>query len=114
MVLIALAFSALLGSMSLVVWRQSRALEILRDLHASRVERAIVEAEGLAQVRDDDALARWVEEVVASSPGEAERFRGGEAKLMGFFVGQAMRRTGGRANPEVLKELLHARLSAHS
>jgi len=42
---IALAFATLLGSMSLVVWRQSRALEILRDLHASRVERAIVEAE---------------------------------------------------------------------
>jgi hypothetical protein len=42
---IALAFAALLGSFSLVVWRQSRALEMLRDLHASRVERAIVEAE---------------------------------------------------------------------
>ena len=42
---IALAFAALLGSFSLVVWRQSRALELLRELHALRVERAIVEAE---------------------------------------------------------------------
>jgi len=42
---IALAFAALLGSFSLVVWRQSRALEVLRELHASRTERAIAESE---------------------------------------------------------------------
>jgi aspartyl-tRNA(Asn)/glutamyl-tRNA(Gln) amidotransferase subunit B len=72
--------------------------------------RAIVEEEGLAQVRDDDALARWVDEVVAASPGEVERFRGGDAKLMGFFVGKVMKLSGGKADPKQVNAMLRERL----
>jgi len=73
--------------------------------------RAIVEEEGLAQVRDDDALARWVDEVVAASPGEVERFRGGDAKLMGFFVGKVMKLSGGKADPKQVNALVREKLA---
>ncbi len=70
----------------------------------------IVEAKGLTQVSDADALAPVVEEVVAANPGKAEDYRGGRTGLMGFFMGQVMRSTGGRANPEVARRLLEERL----
>jgi glutaminyl-tRNA synthetase len=72
----------------------------------------IVERRGLRQVSDIDALAPAVDEVVAANPEKAAEYRGGRAGLMGFFVGQVMRRSGGRANPERVKELLERRLAA--
>jgi aspartyl-tRNA(Asn)/glutamyl-tRNA(Gln) amidotransferase subunit B len=65
---------------------------------------------GLVQVRDEDALARWVDEVVAAHPDEVARFRGGDAKLVGFFVGQVMKRSQGRADPKGIQPLLMQRL----
>ncbi|HEX7118894.1 MAG TPA: Asp-tRNA(Asn)/Glu-tRNA(Gln) amidotransferase subunit GatB [Longimicrobiales bacterium] len=70
----------------------------------------IVEEEGLAQVRDTGQLEAWVEEVIAAHPGEAERFRGGEQKLIGFFMGQVMRRSGGKADPRQATEILRRKL----
>jgi glutaminyl-tRNA synthetase len=72
---------------------------------------AIVERLGLKQVSDPDALAPVVEEVVAANPAKAEEYRGGKAGLLGFFIGQVMRRTGGKANPELVRELLEKRLA---
>jgi aspartyl-tRNA(Asn)/glutamyl-tRNA(Gln) amidotransferase subunit B len=68
--------------------------------------RAIVEAEGLAQVRDEDALAGWVADALAAHPDEAVRLREGEAKLVGFFMGQVMQRSGGKADPKQASALL--------
>jgi aspartyl-tRNA(Asn)/glutamyl-tRNA(Gln) amidotransferase subunit B len=65
---------------------------------------------GLLQVRDTDALGGWVDEVIAAHPGEAERYRGGESKLMGFFVGQVMKRSQGKADPKGVQPLLQERL----
>ncbi len=65
---------------------------------------------GLVQVSDTGQLATWVDEVVAAHPGEAARFKGGEAKLMGFFTGQVMKRSGGKADPKAVQPLLAARL----
>jgi aspartyl-tRNA(Asn)/glutamyl-tRNA(Gln) amidotransferase subunit B len=65
---------------------------------------------GLLQVRDTDALSGWVDEVIAAHPGEAERYRGGESKLMGFFVGQVMKRSQGKADPKGVQPLLQERL----
>jgi Asp-tRNA(Asn)/Glu-tRNA(Gln) amidotransferase B subunit len=70
----------------------------------------IVAARGLGQVSDPAQLAGVVDEVLAAHPGEAEAYRGGKTQLLGFFIGQAMRTTRGRANPEVLREVLQARL----
>ena len=68
--------------------------------------RAIVEREGLAQVSDESALQAAVAEVVAQNPAQAATYRGGKASALGWFVGQVMRRTGGKANPQVVNALL--------
>jgi len=74
--------------------------------------RDIVAAEGLEQVRDSDAVAGWVDEVIAANPDETTRYRGGEVRLIGFLVGQVMRLSGGKADPRQVNELLRTRLDA--
>jgi aspartyl-tRNA(Asn)/glutamyl-tRNA(Gln) amidotransferase subunit B len=71
----------------------------------------IVRARGLTQIRDDGQLDAWVRAVVAEHPAEVARFRGGEAKLVGFFVGQVMKRSGGKADPKKVNELLRNALT---
>ncbi len=70
----------------------------------------IVRAKGLAQVSDTAALEAAVDKVLAASPAEVERYRGGNKKLMGFFVGQVMKETKGKANPAVVNALLAKKL----
>jgi aspartyl-tRNA(Asn)/glutamyl-tRNA(Gln) amidotransferase subunit B len=72
----------------------------------------IVEERGLGQISDEDALRGVVEKVVAAHPAQAEQFRGGKEALLGFFVGQVMRQTGGRAEPNRARELLREALGA--
>ena len=69
-----------------------------------------VEEKGLLQISDESALSDAIEKVIAQHPREVEAYRGGKDKLMGFFVGQAMKETKGKANPKLLNELLMARL----
>ncbi len=73
---------------------------------------SIVEREGLAQVGDADAIQEWVDAAIAEFPDEVGRFRGGEGKLMGFFVGQVMQRSQGRANPKTVAQKVRERLTA--
>jgi aspartyl-tRNA(Asn)/glutamyl-tRNA(Gln) amidotransferase subunit B len=72
----------------------------------------IASREGLLQVRDDTALSAWVDEVIAEHPTEAERCSRGERKLLGVLVGFVMRKSGGRADPKRVNELLGQRLGA--
>ena len=72
--------------------------------------RTVAERLGLVQVSDQDALGRWVDEVLAANPDEVARFRGGEAKLMGFFVGQVMKKSQGKADPKAVQPVLIERL----
>ena len=65
---------------------------------------------GLVQVSDAGALARWVDDVLTAHPGEVERYRKGEAKLIGFFVGQVMKRSQGQADPKAVRPVLLSRL----
>jgi aspartyl-tRNA(Asn)/glutamyl-tRNA(Gln) amidotransferase subunit B len=65
---------------------------------------------GLVQVTDQNALADWVDEVLASYPAEVARFRGGDTKLMAFFVGQVMKRSKGKADPKGVQPVLQDRL----
>jgi aspartyl-tRNA(Asn)/glutamyl-tRNA(Gln) amidotransferase subunit B len=71
----------------------------------------VVNEKGLVQVSDESELEKIVDDIISNSPGEVERFKGGEAKLMGFFVGQVMKETKGKANPKVVNELLRKKLS---
>jgi aspartyl-tRNA(Asn)/glutamyl-tRNA(Gln) amidotransferase subunit B len=71
---------------------------------------AIVEREGLSQVTDEAALRAAVAEVVAASPEQVAAYRGGKTAALGWFVGQVMRKTGGKANPQLVNRLLKGAL----
>ena len=71
----------------------------------------IVAAEGLTQVSDTGAIEAEARKIVDAHPAEAARFRGGDAKLLGFFVGQLMKATGGKANPKSANEILRKLLA---
>ncbi len=71
----------------------------------------IVEEKGLKQVSDTSAVEEAVEKVLAANPDEVARYKGGEEKLVGFFVGQVMREMKGKANPQIVNEVLKSKLS---
>jgi aspartyl-tRNA(Asn)/glutamyl-tRNA(Gln) amidotransferase subunit B len=71
----------------------------------------IVREKGLAQLSDTSAIDAIVDEVVAANPKEAEAYRGGQTQLLGFFVGQVMKRSQGKANPGVVNELVRKKLA---
>jgi aspartyl-tRNA(Asn)/glutamyl-tRNA(Gln) amidotransferase subunit B len=71
---------------------------------------AIIEEKGLKQITDSSAIERAIEDVMAKNPGQLADYRGGKDKLFGFFVGQVMKATGGKANPAQLNELLKKKL----
>jgi aspartyl-tRNA(Asn)/glutamyl-tRNA(Gln) amidotransferase subunit B len=72
----------------------------------------VIEAKGLKQITDSGAIEKVVDEVIATNPEQAEQFRAGKEKLLGFFVGQVMQRTKGKANPQQVNELLRSKLSS--
>ena len=71
----------------------------------------VVEREGLRQVSDLGALEPAVDQVIAANPAQVAEFKAGKEKLIGFFVGQVMKATGGKANPGVIQEMIKKKLS---
>jgi aspartyl-tRNA(Asn)/glutamyl-tRNA(Gln) amidotransferase subunit B len=71
---------------------------------------AIVEADGLAQISDEGALAAAVDQVLAAHPEPARQYRAGQTKVLGFLVGQVMKATGGKASPALVNELMRRAL----
>ena len=72
---------------------------------------AIIESKGLKQITDTGAIEKAIDEVMAKNPGQLADYRSGKDKLFGFFVGQVMKATGGKANPAQLNELLKKKLA---
>ncbi|MCI0469909.1 MAG: Asp-tRNA(Asn)/Glu-tRNA(Gln) amidotransferase subunit GatB, partial [Nitrospirae bacterium] len=70
----------------------------------------IVKERGLVQISDEAEIEKAVDETIAKSPSEVERFKAGDEKLMGFFVGQVMKAMKGRANPQMVNNLLKKKL----
>jgi aspartyl-tRNA(Asn)/glutamyl-tRNA(Gln) amidotransferase subunit B len=71
----------------------------------------IVKTEAVAQVSDSGLIEESCKKVVAAHPGEVARFKGGDGKLLGFFVGAVMKETGGKANPKAVNEILRRLLA---
>ena len=71
----------------------------------------IIKAKGLVQVTDESAICAAIDDVIARNPQQVADYRGGKDKLFGFFVGQAMKATQGKANPDALNRLLKERLA---
>ena len=72
--------------------------------------KAIVEAQGLGMISDPAAITAIVDQLLAAHPAEVEAFRGGKTKLQGFFVGQLMKQTGGKADPKLANQILIEKL----
>jgi aspartyl-tRNA(Asn)/glutamyl-tRNA(Gln) amidotransferase subunit B len=73
--------------------------------------KAIVEKRGLIQVSDENELLPLIQSIIEKHPNEKDSYQKGKNKLMGFFVGQVMKATGGKANPKKVNALLHKNLA---
>ncbi|HOM81625.1 MAG: Asp-tRNA(Asn)/Glu-tRNA(Gln) amidotransferase subunit GatB [Armatimonadetes bacterium] len=87
------------------------AKEVFDEMFATgKAAEEIVRAKGLTQITDTEAIATTLDEIIAANPKEWERLKAGQEQLVKFFVGQVMRVTKGRANPQVVNDLLKERL----
>lgn len=73
--------------------------------------KAMIESKGLVQISDPTALQAIIQQVITDNPKELEQYRGGKTKLLGFFVGQVMKQSGGKADPKLTNQLLLAQLN---
>ena len=71
----------------------------------------IVQEQGLRQISDENALVTAIEQVLADNPKEVSEFRAGREKLLSFFMGQVMKATQGKANPQAVNKLLREKLA---
>ncbi|MFT7137830.1 MAG: aspartyl-tRNA(Asn)/glutamyl-tRNA(Gln) amidotransferase subunit B, partial [Sulfitobacter sp.] len=69
-----------------------------------------IKTNDLTQVSDDSALAPMIDQIINDNPKQVEQYLAGKTKLIGFFVGQVMKQTGGKANPQQVNDLLMAKL----
>lgn len=87
------------------------AKDVFAEMMATGKEAAtIVEEKGLRQITDTGAIEKIVDEVIAENPDNVAAYRGGKDKLFGFFVGQVMKKSAGKANPDLINELLKKKL----
>jgi Asp-tRNA(Asn)/Glu-tRNA(Gln) amidotransferase B subunit len=92
--------------------RQDRQGCFRRDVrHSGKDPAQIVEEKGLKQVTDTGAIEKIVDEVIAENPDNVAAYRSGKDKLFGFFVGQVMKKSQGKANPNIINDLLKKKLS---
>ncbi len=73
---------------------------------------AIIESKGLKQITDSGEIEAMIDEVIAANPGQVEQFRAGKEKVLGFFVGQIMKQSKGKANPGQVNQLLREKLKS--
>ncbi len=72
----------------------------------------IVEEKGLVQISDSNIILPIIDEIIEKNPDNVEKFKAGNSKLLGFFVGQVLKKTGGKANPKVVNELVNKQLNS--
>jgi aspartyl-tRNA(Asn)/glutamyl-tRNA(Gln) amidotransferase subunit B len=88
------------------------AKDVFAEMYATgKAPAAIVEDKGLKQVTDTGAIEKVIDEVIAENPDNVAAYRSGKDKLFGFFVGQVMKKSGGKANPGAVNDLLKKKLS---
>ena len=77
-----------------------------------RPPREIIAEKGLVQITDEGALRKTIAEIIGSNPAQVEQYRSGREKVFGFFVGQVMKATQGKANPRLINDLLKKMLAS--
>jgi aspartyl-tRNA(Asn)/glutamyl-tRNA(Gln) amidotransferase subunit B len=71
----------------------------------------VIEAQGLRQITDSGQLEAMIDAIVAANPGQVAQYRAGKDKVFGFFVGQVMKESKGKANPQQVNEILMRKLT---
>ncbi len=100
-------FSELLGLLKTGLINQSTAKSVLEEMFTSgKPAKSIVKEKGLEQVSDKDQITSLIEDIVEGNPDELQTYLEGKETLFGWFVGQVMRATGGKADPRVVREEL--------
>jgi aspartyl-tRNA(Asn)/glutamyl-tRNA(Gln) amidotransferase subunit B len=79
-------------------------------LETGEAPEEIVREQGITQISDEEELDRLIGEVIMENPDSVDDYRGGKEKALGFLVGQVMRKTQGRANPQLVNEMLRRSL----
>ncbi len=90
----------------------NQAKEVLAEMFATgKPAPEIIREKGFEQVSDSGAIEAIVDEIIAANPAQVEAFRGGKDALFGFFVGQVMKASQGKANPKIVNDVLRRKLS---
>ncbi len=105
-----------LGGLVALITDNTISGKIAKDVFADMMESGknaadIVEEKGLKQVTDTGAIEKIVDEVIAENPDNVAAYKSGKDKLFGFFVGSVMKKSQGKANPDIVNELLKKKLS---
>ncbi|MDD3029958.1 MAG: Asp-tRNA(Asn)/Glu-tRNA(Gln) amidotransferase subunit GatB [Alphaproteobacteria bacterium] len=88
------------------------AKDVFEEMVATgKAAKDIVEEKGLKQITDTSAIEKTIDDILAANADKVAEYKGGKEKLFGFFVGQAMKATGGKANPGMVNQLLKKKLS---
>ena len=89
----------------------NQAKEVMAEMFATgKPAPEVIKAKGFEQVSDTGAIEKIVDKVIAANQANVDAYRGGNEKLFGFFVGQVMKESGGKANPTIVNEVLKQRL----
>ena len=89
------------------------AKDVFAEMYATGKDAAsIVEEKGLKQITDVGAIEQIIDKIIAANPDNVAGYRAGKDKLFGFFVGQVMKETGGKANPAIINDLLKKKLAS--
>ena len=88
------------------------AKEVIEEMYRTgKAPEAIIKEKGLVQITDEFALATTIAEIIGKNPDQVAQYRAGKEKVFGFFVGQAMKATQGKANPKLINDLLKKMLA---
>ena len=107
---------AQLGALAALIDDNTISTTIAKEVFAEMLQnggepKAIVEHKGLQQLTDPGAVVPAIEKVIAANPDKATQYRAGKTGLLGFFVGQVMKATGGKANPQLVQDLVREKLA---
>jgi aspartyl-tRNA(Asn)/glutamyl-tRNA(Gln) amidotransferase subunit B len=103
--------AAMLGLMDKGVISGKIAKSVFEEMLASGKDpETIVEERGITQISDEEELIRHIEETIRENPASVEDYRKGKEKALGFLIGQVMRKTKGRANPQLVNDMLRRSL----
>ena len=104
-----------LGALIRLIDDQTISGKIAKDVFAEMVAtgaapEAIIKEKGLVQITDTSAIEKMVDEIITANPKQVEQYKSGRIALMGFFVGQTLKASGGKANPQIVNDIVKQKL----